>query len=132
MRNLLVTVASWSDLALERVTGLILRVGVVTAAGLVATGGVVYLVQSGSQAPEYGNFTGALSVFTSPAGIVHGVIDGHPTALIEAGLLVLVLTPVTRVAFALLAFALRRDALFVVFSVIVLTVLVVGLTGHSL
>jgi uncharacterized membrane protein len=45
---------------------------------------------------------------------------------------VLILTPVARVAFALLAFAEQRDRLYVIFSLIVLSVLFIGLTGHSL
>lgn len=132
MKNIFATIAGWSDFALERATGMILRVGVVTAAALVAAGGVVYLVRAGSKLPEYSTFSISLSAYRSPLAIVRGVFDGHPTALIEAGLLILVLTPVSRVVFALFAFALRRDVMFVVFSLIVLAILSIGLTGHSL
>jgi uncharacterized membrane protein len=132
VKHVFSTIAGWSDLALERATGMILRVGVITAACLVAAGGVVYLVRSGSHAPEYGTFSISLSAYRSPFAIVRGVFDGHPTALIEAGLLILVLTPVSRVVFALFAFAVRRDVMFVVFSLVVLTILGIGLTGHSL
>lgn len=55
-----------------------------------------------------------------------------PVALIALGLVVLVLTPVARVLFALLAFAEQRDRLYVIFSLIVLCVLFFELTGHSL
>lgn len=132
MKGIFSVVAGWSDLALERATGVILRVGVIAAAVLVAAGGVVYLVRSGTQLPEYRTFSISLSAYRSPLAIVRGAFDGHPTALIEAGLLVLVLTPVSRVVFALFAFAVRRDVLFVVFSLVVLAILAVGLTGHSL
>ena len=37
-----------------------------------------------------------------------------------------------RVVFALLAFAEQRDRLYVLFSLIVLGVLFIGLTGHAL
>ena len=56
----------------------------------------------------------------------------EPAALIALGLIVLVLTPVARVLFALLAFAEQRDRLYVIFSLIVLCVLFFGPTGHSL
>lgn len=110
---------------------LVLRVGVAAAAALVAVGGIAYLIQDGRRETHYGHFAGARSL-TTPAAIVHGALALDPTAIIALGLVVLVLTPVARVVFALLAFAEQRDRLYVVFSLIVLAVLFIGLTGHSL
>ena len=112
--------------------GTLLRVGVLAAALLVAAGGVAYLLQRWDHVPRYRTFTGASSPLTTPAAIVHGAVALDPAALIALGLMGLVLTPVARVVFALLAFAEQRDRLYVVFSLIVLCVLVIGLTGHSL
>ena len=121
-----------TDDALEGVMSRILRVGVVVAAALVATGGVVYLLRVGGQTPHYGSFSVAARSLRDPATIVRDAFRGQSTALIELGLIVLVLTPVARVAFALLAFLRLRDRLYVAFSAVVLTVLVFSLTGHSL
>ena len=63
---------------------------------------------------------------------MRGALAFEPAALIALGLVVLILTPVARVVFALLAFAEQRDRLYVIFSLIVLSVLFIGLSGHSL
>jgi uncharacterized membrane protein len=124
--------ARWSDRAVEATMGVVLRVGVTLAALLVATGGFAYLVKTGHQVPHYRHFAGVPAALTSPAAIVRGALALEPAALIALGLVVLILTPVARVAFALLAFAEQRDRLYVIFSLIVLSVLFIGLTGHSL
>jgi uncharacterized membrane protein YfcA/uncharacterized membrane protein len=48
---------------------------------------------------------------------------GHPQALITLGLLVLIATPVLRVAVSILVFALEKDRIYVVITVIVLAIL---------
>jgi uncharacterized membrane protein len=121
----------WSDRAVELAMGNVLRLGVVLAALLVAAGGVAYLVQGRHGATHFRAFPGAVS-FTTPGAIVRGALALDPAAIIALGLIVLVLTPVARVVFALLAFAEQRDRLYVLFSLIVLGVLFIGLTGHSL
>jgi uncharacterized membrane protein len=122
----------WSDRAVETAMGTLLRVGVFASAALVVAGGVAYLLQRGGHVTHYRVFAGAPEGLTTPAAIVHGALALDPAALIALGLVVLVLTPVARVVFALLAFAMQRDRLYVVFSLIVLCVLFIGLTGHSL
>ena len=121
----------WSDRGIELAMSLVLRAGVAAAALLVAIGGVAYLVRDGAQKARYGHFTGVRSL-TTPAAIVHGALALDPAAIIALGLIVLVLTPVARVVFALLAFGEQRDRLYVLFSLIVLSVLFVGLSGHAL
>jgi uncharacterized membrane protein len=49
--------------------------------------------------------------------------------LIQFGLLLLVATPVARVAFAVFAFARERDRVYLTVSLIVLAVLVYSLVG---
>ena len=110
----------------------VLRLGVALAALLVAAGGVAYLLQGWDHATHYHSFAGAAASFTTLAAIVRGAGALDPAAIIALGLVVLVLTPVARVVFALLAFAEQRDRLYVIFSLIVLGVLFIGLTGHSL
>ncbi len=122
----------WSDRAVELVMANVLRLGVALAAALVAAGGIAYLFQSWDHETRYHNFAGAAASLTTPAAIVRGALALDPAAIIALGLVVLVLTPVARVVFALLAFAEQRDRLYVVFSLIVLCVLFIGLTGHSL
>ena len=121
----------WSDRTIESAMAAVLRSGVILAAALVALGGVLYLVHSGHAATHYVAFRGATSSLRSPADAVRGLLRGHPAALIEVGLIVLILTPVARVAFSAMAFAAQRDRLYVVLALIVLTVLVLGLLGYT-
>jgi uncharacterized membrane protein len=52
--------------------------------------------------------------------------------LIQLGLLLLIATPVARVAFSVAAFAMQRDRLYVVVALIVLAVLMYSLMGGRL
>jgi uncharacterized membrane protein len=52
--------------------------------------------------------------------------------LIQLGLLLLIATPLARVAFSVVAFALEGDRLYVVVALIVLAVLVCSLAGGHL
>jgi uncharacterized membrane protein len=51
--------------------------------------------------------------------------------LIQLGLLFLIATPVARVAFSVAAFALEKDTLYVAVTLVVLTLLLLSLTGHT-
>jgi uncharacterized membrane protein len=124
--------ARWTDRSVEGTMGSVLRYGVILAAVLVALGGVAYLFARWDHVEHYRTFVGSPDSLTTPAAILHGALMLDPASLIALGLIVLVLTPVARVVFALLAFVEQRDRLYVVFSLIVLCVLSVGLTGHSL
>jgi uncharacterized membrane protein len=67
------------------------------------------------------------------SGVFGGAIHGDPRCLIQFGLLVLIATPILRVAFSVFAFALQRDRLYVTITLLVLAVLVGSLSGlvHS-
>jgi uncharacterized membrane protein len=62
-------------------------------------------------------------------GIVRGVRALHEAAVVQLGLLLLIATPVARVAFSLVAFILQRDRVYVVVTMIVLGLLVFSLVG---
>jgi len=49
--------------------------------------------------------------------------------IIQLGLLLLIATPVARVAFSVAAFALQRDRLYVVVTLVVLAILLYSLTS---
>jgi uncharacterized membrane protein len=59
--------------------------------------------------------------------IVHGAFVGNAEAIVQLGLLLLIATPVARVAFTLVAFALQRDRTYVCITTIVLALLLYGL-----
>ena len=64
-----------------------------------------------------------------PSAIWHSVARGDPIAIIQLGVLVLILTPMTRVAMTAVLFLTQRDNVFVAITTVVLLVLVLGLIG---
>ncbi len=118
---------AWTDKRVGRVIGTILRWGVVLAAAVVLAGGVIYLARYGSTISDYRVFRGEPSDLRTVSGIVTGAVSRHSRGLILLGLLLLIATPVARVAFSVVAFALLRDRTYVVVTLIVLAVLLYSL-----
>jgi len=114
---------TWNDQRIEIIIGTLLRTGVILAAAVVLAGGVLYLVRHGHEIPHYATFTGQPESLKSPRDIVHGVMGMSARAIIQLGLLLLIATPVARVAFSAIAFAIERDYMYVVITLIVLGIL---------
>lgn len=106
-----------------------LRVGVLVAATVVLIGGSLYLVRHGTTLPDYRVFRGEPSDLRTVTGIAADALALQSRGVIQLGLLLLIATPVARVAFAGLAFAKQRDRLYVVVTLIVLGVLLYSLIG---
>lgn len=121
---------AWNDERLERIIGTVLITGVILSAAVVLLGGVCYLVRHGSEAPAYHVFQGAPQADRSVRGIVHAVGPSNCQAVIQLGLLLLILTPITRVALSLVAFVMERDKTYVVLTAIVLGILIYSLAGE--
>jgi uncharacterized membrane protein len=119
----------WGDARIEEIVGNLLRAGVVVAAAVVAAGAVVFLIRHGGQRPQYGIFHGEPTELRSVAGIVRGALTGRGRGLIQLGLLLLVATPVARVVFSVIGFAIERDRAYVLITLTVLTVLLFSLAG---
>ena len=81
-------------------------------------------MQHGATRADYSVFRSQPEFLTSLSGIVGGVAHGDSRAIVQLGLMLLVATPVARVALTLLAFALERDRIYVVVTSIVLALLV--------
>jgi uncharacterized membrane protein len=118
----------WSDERVDALLGTLLRVGVLLSAAIVAAGGVLYLFKYGGTTPAYGDFRGEPADLRSVGGIVRAALELRGRGLIQLGLLVLIATPVARVAFSLFAFARQRDRTYVLVTAFVL-LLVASLTG---
>ncbi|HVC46760.1 MAG TPA: DUF1634 domain-containing protein [Terracidiphilus sp.] len=115
------------DQHLENIIGNLLRAGVLLAAAVVFSGGLLYLLRFHAQPAHYGVFApGGDEVRTLP-GIFRSAMHGNSLGLMQFGLLLLIATPVARVAMAVAGFALERDRMYVVVSLIVLGVLLFSL-----
>jgi uncharacterized membrane protein len=116
-----------SDRQVEQWIAVLLRSGVMLAAAVVLLGGVLHLAHHGSVRPDYHTFRGEPAELREPGLIVREAFSGRPEAIIQLGLLLLILTPVARVAFSVAAFAVERDRMYVLMTLVVLAVLLYSL-----
>ena len=123
------TQREFGDQQLEIILAKVLLSGVVGAALVVLSGGIVYLLRHGGAAPNYHVFRGESSVLNGIRGILSEVAAGHGRGLIQLGLVLLIATPVARVALSLVGFVRERDKLYCIFTLIVLITLVLSLVG---
>src|SRR4029077_21141977 len=121
---------AWNDERLERIISILLRTGVMLSAVVVLLGGAGYLVRHGSEIADYHVFHGATEEYRSVGAILHAMGPSSFRAIIQFGLLLLIATPVSRVAFALVGFALERDRTYIVITSIVLAVLIYSVAGQ--
>ena len=120
---------AWDDVKLEQIIGDLLRAGVVIAAVVVFAGGIAYLAQNGTAHPDFHSFHGEPSALRGVAPILHDAARLDSRGIIQLGLLLLILTPIARVVFSVFAFAMERDRMYVVITLIVLSVLLYSLLG---
>jgi uncharacterized membrane protein len=129
MEQNVVKKSRWSDERVEEFMGNLLRAGVILAAIVVLAGGISYLISYGTTSPDYRVFRGEPADLRNVSGILADAIGLHSRGLIQFGLLVLVATPVARVAFSVFAFARQHDLIYVVLTLIVFAVLIYSLAG---
>jgi uncharacterized membrane protein len=120
---------NWDDKQVEEIIGLLLRAGVLIAAAVVMVGAVIFLVRHGGSRESYRTFAGEPEWLRSPHQIIDNAMHLSGRAIIQLGLLLLIATPVARVAFSAVAFLLERDYLYVVITLIVLGTLMFSLFG---
>lgn len=118
-----------SDQRIDLIIGNLLRVAVIISALFVLAGAVVYLWRHGHEMPDYGVFAGVPKNLRGLREIMESAWQIRSVGIIQLGLLLLIFTPVARVAFSVLAFLFERDYMYVIFTLIVLTVLLLSITG---
>lgn len=118
---------TWDDQRIEVIISALLRTGVMLAAAVVLFGGVVYLARHGHEVPNYSVFRGGPANLTHASAIIHGALNMSGQAIIQLGLLLLIATPVARVLFSAIAFAIEGDYLYVFITLIVLGILLFSL-----
>jgi uncharacterized membrane protein len=119
----------------ERVETLIanlLRAGVVIAALVVIAGAIPYLGAHPRARVSFRTYHGEPDALKTVHGILAYAFTGHARGFMQLGLLLLIATPIARVAFSAIAFAIEGDRMYVVFTLIVLAVLLYSLFGSFL
>jgi uncharacterized membrane protein len=118
---------SFDDRRMEIIMGRLLQVGVLLAATVVLAGGILYLLPRAHGRSDYRVFVAQPVRLRHPAAMLRGIARGDASAVIDLGILLLVATPICRVIFAVIAFVLEADRLYIAVSAIVLAVLLFGM-----
>lgn len=117
------------DQRMDEVIGHLLRAGVTLASVIVLVGGIIFLARHGMEKPHYGAFRGEPETLRTVGSIIEASTTLQGRAIIQLGLLILMATPIARVAFSVIAFALQRDWLYVCITLLVLSLLLYSLAG---
>jgi uncharacterized membrane protein len=121
----------FDDQRMDTIMGRLLQVGVLLASAVVLAGGAFYIHAHLGTTVNYRTFAGEPSGLRTPKGLWRLLMQGNPAAIIQAGVILLIATPVARVVFAVIGFTLERDRLYVAVSLTVLAVLMASLIYSS-
>ena len=118
---------SEADLKMEITISRMLRAGVSVAAFVVLVGEILYLWQAHGVRTDYGYFHGVPTPVEHFTLVIEGIRHLDSRSIIRLGILLLIATPIVRVAFCLYSFAMQRDKLYIPISATVLAVLLYSL-----
>ena len=116
-----------TDQTIENTVSTILRTGVILSGLIVSMGGAYFLYRSGLDPVEHHQFIGQPVEDRLVVRILAGFIHLRPRSIIQVGILCLIATPIVRVAYSLVGFALERDRTYVIITAIVLAILLSSL-----
>lgn len=112
-----------TDQQVDEFIGQLLRGGVLLSSAITFIGLALYLAHHATATPDYKTFHSINGQLRHIRELFPDALHGNPSAIIQVGILLLIATPVARVAFLVGAFALERDKLYVGVSGLVLAVL---------
>ncbi|HEX8994617.1 MAG TPA: TSUP family transporter [Ktedonobacterales bacterium] len=105
----------------EIVISNVLRGGVLLSAGVILIGSLLYYLRPAAERAGYATYPHTLGQ------VATAVATGNPEGIITLGLLILLATPVLRVAVSIVAFALERDWLYTGVTLLVLALLLASI-----
>jgi uncharacterized membrane protein len=117
----------FDDRRMETIMGRLLQIGVLLASAVVLIGGFLYVRAHSGSTADYRTFAGEPANLRNVRGLFRLLMTGDPAAVIQLGVILLIATPIARVVFAVVGFALERDRLYVAVSLTVLAVLMASL-----
>ncbi len=123
----------WTNQQLEQWISRLLLAGVVISASVILLGGArsTYRAHAGELADHH-DFHAQPESLRSIPEIVAGAVQLQGPDVIQFGLLLLIFTPVARVALTVVAFAVQRDFAYVGITATVLAILLFSLFGARL
>jgi len=123
----------WNEQDVEQYIGKLLRYGVILACTITSFGGILYLIQSNGRMPDYSSvpseqpFHGVQQYLRELNTIFPRVLEFDGAAIIQLGVIVLIATPIVRVAFSAVSFLIEKDYLYVVITLIVLGIILANM-----
>jgi len=123
----------WAEKDVELYIGKLLRYGVILSCIITLIGGIIYLYQQHGTMPDYKpvssdeKFSGVAMYLRELNTILPRVLTLDGAAIIQLGVIVLIATPVIRVAFSAVAFLIEKDYMYVVITLIVLAIILLNM-----
>ena len=113
---------------LELAISYALRAGVICSLALIIAGLALTAVQHSESLQEsvHEALDSGEAPFTTWGSVISGLRAGNGQAVVMLGVLVLISTPVTRVAVSIALFALQKDRIFVAITTLVFALLVLS------
>ena len=122
----------FKDRDMQLLLGKVLRAGTLISVSIVFIGGLFYLSRHGHTIANYKTFKGIPGFVQHFGGIVGGVLSLKGQAIIQLGIVLLIFTPILRVAFSAFGFVLEKDYMYAGISLLVLLIIFVSmLSGHA-
>ena len=129
MSNNIFSKSFWTEKDVELYIGKLLRYGVILSCIITLVGGIIYLNQQHGTIPDYKatpselEFNGVAEYLRGLPSIWEGILQFDGAAIIQLGVIVLITTPVIRVAFSAIAFLIEKDYMYVTITLIVLCII---------
>lgn len=117
----------FKDKDMQLIIGWILRAGVAVSMVIVFIGGVLFVFRHGNSTPDYRNFNGVPYFIHNTNGIIDGALNFKGQAIIQLGIILLIATPVMRVAFSVIGFIIEKDYLYTAISLLVLLIIAISM-----
>jgi uncharacterized membrane protein len=119
------------DTDIQAIIGWVLRTGVILSIAIVLFGGAVYIYRHGHDIANYSTFKD-VSDFVQLSGIINGILTFKGKAIIQGGIVLLIATPIIRVAFSAVGFVFEKDYLYTGITLLVLLIIFISmLSGHA-
>lgn len=115
----------FQDRDLQSFIGNLLRIGVLVAMSIVLIGIVLYMFQYGHETVHYSVFKSD-NVFVL-SDFLQELRRGNSAAIMELGVIVLIVIPIARVLFTMVGFWLEKDKMYTLIAFIVLCIIAYSL-----
>lgn len=117
-----------TDKNMQNIIGILLRTGVFASISIATIGGAFYIFRHGNDVVNYTHFNGVPD-FVRPANIFQGIIMLRGRAIIQAGIALLIATPVIRIIFSAIGFALEKDYMYTAITLLVLGIIIFSMVS---